>query len=189
MWPRFPRLLSATRAAQAAFCPCELCHNARRSLQAEHLRPALAAVEARTPPRCTAPVSALRPLAEHFKSVPDYRSRIGSYPLWSLLSIVACAHLADAPRGQKDLAKFAAGLNHVACRVIRGRFVTITPTEGRAASLYLGLRGSLNAGEIALKRPFQTRACKLLLSRFAASCRSQLPLSISARNFFHLFRC
>jgi hypothetical protein len=89
----------------------ELCHNARRSLQAEHLRPALAAVEARTPPRCTAPVSALRPLAEHFKSVPDYRSRIGSYPLWSLLSIVACAHLADAPRGQKDLAKFAAGLN------------------------------------------------------------------------------
>jgi hypothetical protein len=53
----------------------------------------------------------LRSLCEHFKRVPDYRARIGSYPLWSLLAIVACAHLADAPRGQKDLAAFAGRLS------------------------------------------------------------------------------
>jgi len=89
----------------------ELCKNARRSLQAEHLRPALAAVEARTPVRPTQNAPQLRSLCEHFKGVPDYRARIGSYPLWSLLAIVACAHLADAPRGQKDLAAFAGRLS------------------------------------------------------------------------------
>ena len=89
----------------------ELCRNACRSLQAEHLRPALAAVEARAPARPTQNAPQLRSLCEHFKAVPDYRARIGSYPLWSLLAIVACAHLADAPRGQKDLAAFAGRLS------------------------------------------------------------------------------
>lgn len=89
----------------------ELCRNARRSLQAERLRPALAALEARTPPRATQSVPELRSLCAHFKRVPDYRTRIGRYPLWSLLAIVACAHLADAPRGQKDLAAFAGRLS------------------------------------------------------------------------------
>ena len=89
----------------------ELCRNARRSLAAEHLRPALAALEAKTPPRATQSAPQLRSLCEHFKAVADYRARIGSYPLWSLLAIVACAHLADAPRGQKDLAAFAGRLS------------------------------------------------------------------------------
>jgi hypothetical protein len=89
----------------------ELVKNARRSLQAEHLRPALAAVEAKTPVRPTQCAPELRSLLEHFKAVPDYRARIGRYPLWSLLSIVGCAHLADCPRGQKDLAAFAGRLS------------------------------------------------------------------------------
>lgn len=89
----------------------ELCKNARRSLQAEHLRPALAVIEARTPARPTQNAPELRSLIEHFKAVPDYRARIGRYPLWALLAIVACAHLADAPRGQKDLAAFAGRLS------------------------------------------------------------------------------
>lgn len=89
----------------------ELSKNARRSLQAEHLRPALAVVEGRTPARPTQNAPQLRSLCEHFKAVPDYRARIGSYPLWSLLAIVACAHLADAPRGQKDVAAFAGRLS------------------------------------------------------------------------------
>ena len=89
----------------------ELCKNARRSLQAEHLRPALAVVEAMAPARPTQNAPQLRSLIEHFKTVPDYRARIGTYPLWSLLAIVACAHLADAPRGQKDLAAFAGRLS------------------------------------------------------------------------------
>ena len=88
------------------FCR-ELVKNARRSLQAAHLRPALAAVAAKSPPRSTLRANALASLCEHFKAVTDYRARIGSYPLWSLLTIVACAHLADAPRGQKDLEAFS----------------------------------------------------------------------------------
>lgn len=92
------------------FCR-ELVKNARRSLQAEHLRPALAAVAAKAPARPTQTAPELQSLCDHFKAVPDYRVRIGFYPLWSLLAIVACAHLADAPRGQKDLAAFAQRLS------------------------------------------------------------------------------
>lgn len=92
------------------FCR-ELVKNARRSLQAEHLRPALALVEAKTPPNPTQTAPELKSLCDHFKRVPDYRVRIGFYPLWSLLAIVACAHLADAPRGQKDLAAFSQRLS------------------------------------------------------------------------------
>jgi len=39
--------------------------------------------------------------------VPDFRSRIQSYPVWSLVTIIAMAYLCEAPRGPKDLAKFA----------------------------------------------------------------------------------
>lgn len=89
----------------------ELIPKARRSLQAEHLRPALAAVAAQAPPRPTQTAPQWRSLSEHFQAVPDYRARIGFYPLWSLLAIVAAAHLAAAPRGQKDLAAFAGRLS------------------------------------------------------------------------------
>ncbi len=54
----------------------ELCRHARRSLQAGRLRPALAALEARTPPRATQSVPELRSLCAHFQRVPDYRTRI-----------------------------------------------------------------------------------------------------------------
>jgi len=53
----------------------------------------------------------IRSIIWHFKAMPDYRARIGIYPLWSLLAIVFLAHLCGAPRGQKDLEKFAAGLS------------------------------------------------------------------------------
>lgn len=99
------------------FCR-ELVKNARRSLQAEHLRPALAAVAAKAPARPTQRAPALKSLCDYFKTVSDYRSRIGFYPLWSLLAIVACAHLADAPRGQKDLAAFAGRLSQRQRRVL-----------------------------------------------------------------------
>ena len=92
------------------FCR-ELVPHARRSLQAEHLRPALAVVEARTPPRPTQTAAEWRSLCVHFQAVPDYRARIGSYPLYSLLAVATAAHLAGAPRGQKDLAAYAARLS------------------------------------------------------------------------------
>ena len=40
----------------------ELCKNARRSLQAQHLKPALAMVEDKVAPRCTQRVEQIRPL-------------------------------------------------------------------------------------------------------------------------------
>jgi hypothetical protein len=89
----------------------ELCKNARRSLQAENLKPALRSVEAKTAPRSTQTTQEIRSLVEHLKKLSDYRRRIGIYPLWSLVTITVLAHLCGAPRGQKDLAKFAKGLS------------------------------------------------------------------------------
>lgn len=89
----------------------ELCRNARRHLQAEHLKPDLKAVEQKVLPRATNRPREIRSLVEHFKDIPDYRGRIGIYPLWSLLAIAMLAHLCGAAKGQKDLAKFAKGLS------------------------------------------------------------------------------
>ena len=88
-----------------------LCPTARRGLQAEHLKKAWAAVEAKVAPRCTHKVKDIRSLVEHLKTVPDFRARIQTYPLWSLLAIIVLAYLCGAPRGQKDLAKFARQMN------------------------------------------------------------------------------
>jgi hypothetical protein len=89
----------------------ELCRHARRSLQADQLKPTLALVETKTRPRCTQRPAQIRSLIEYLKGLPDYRQRIGIYPLWSLVAIALLAHLCGAPRGQKDLAKFAKGMS------------------------------------------------------------------------------
>jgi len=89
----------------------ELCPKARRSLQAEHLKAALAIVEAQVPVRCPMRFKQIELIAQQFKQVPEYRARYGSYPLWSLLTIVLLAVLCEAPRGQKDLEKFARGFS------------------------------------------------------------------------------
>ena len=89
----------------------ELVPRARRSLQAERLKPALAAVEAAVPVRSALKAAQLQSLSELFRNVPDYRQRIGHYPLYALLGLTACAYLASAPRGQKDLAAFARRLS------------------------------------------------------------------------------
>lgn len=89
----------------------ELSNKARRSLAADKLKPALAEVEAKVAPRCTQRVHQIRSLIEHLKTLPDYRQRIGLYPLFSLIAMAILAHLCGAPRGQKDLAKFAKGMS------------------------------------------------------------------------------
>jgi hypothetical protein len=96
----------------------ELCSNARRSLQAEHLKPDLAIVEAKVPSRCRHTVKEIRAIIEHFKEVSDFRGRIESYPLWSLLTIILLAVLCEAPRGQKDLAKFARSFSQAQRRAL-----------------------------------------------------------------------
>lgn len=85
----------------------EVVQNARRSLQAEHLKPALAGVEKKAGARCYHKCGELRALTEHFKALPEYRGRVESYPVWSLVTLMLLAMLCDAPRGQKDLAKLA----------------------------------------------------------------------------------
>ena len=85
----------------------EVVKNARRSLQAEHLKPALAGVEKKAGARCYHKCGELRALVEHFKALPEYRGRVESYPVWSLVTLMLLAILCDAPRGQKDLAKLA----------------------------------------------------------------------------------
>jgi hypothetical protein len=89
----------------------ELCRHARRSLQAEHLKPALAQVEAQAGVRSRHTVKEIKSLIERLKAVPDYRKKIGTYPLWSLLAIYLLAVLCGAPRGSKDLAAFARKLS------------------------------------------------------------------------------
>ena len=86
----------------------ELKRKARRSLCAEHLPENLVrAVESKVPPRPTQRVGELHSLREHFARVPDFRGRVESYPLSSVLAMVACAHLCGAPRGHRDLKAFA----------------------------------------------------------------------------------
>ena len=88
-----------------------LCPHARRSLQAEALKPDLAGVEAKVPPRSAHTVQEIRSMVEHFKQIPEFRARVESYPLWSLMTILLLATLCEAPRGPKDLAKFARGFS------------------------------------------------------------------------------
>jgi len=85
----------------------ELVRNARRSLQAEHLKPALASVEKKAGARSYCQCPEIQSLTEHFKGLPEYRGRVESYPVWSLVTLMLLAMLCDAPRGQKDLAKLA----------------------------------------------------------------------------------
>jgi hypothetical protein len=96
----------------------ELCRKARRSLAADKLKPSLAIVETKTSPRSTQSCAQIRSLVQYLKSLPDYRKRIGIYPLRSLVAICVLAHLCGAPRGQKDLAKFAKGLSSAQRRAL-----------------------------------------------------------------------
>lgn len=106
----------------------ELVKNARRSLQAEHLKPTLAPVEKKAGARCYHKSQEIKAITEHFKALPDYRGRVESYPVWSLATLMLLALLCDAPRGQKDLAKLARRLTQAQRRALgirpnpQGRF-------------------------------------------------------------------
>jgi hypothetical protein len=80
----------------------ELCRNARGSLQAEQLKPALAMVEAKAGPKSRHTVKEIGSIIDYLKQTPDFRKRVESYPLWSLLAICLLAVLCGAPRGSKD---------------------------------------------------------------------------------------
>jgi hypothetical protein len=104
----------------------ELGRKARRSLQAEHLKPALAGVEAKAGVRSRHTVKEIKSIVDRLKEVPEYRQRRGTYPLWSLLAIYVLAVLCEAPRGSKDLARFARRLSQQQRRILG-----IRPRRGR----------------------------------------------------------
>lgn len=104
----------------------ELRRRARRSLQAEHLKPALSVVEAKVGPRSRHTTKEIKSIVDCLKQAPEYRQRVESYPLWSLLAIYLLAVLCGAPRGSKDLAKFARKLSHP-----QRRTLGIRPRHGR----------------------------------------------------------
>jgi len=107
----------------------QLCRNARRSLQAEHLKPALAVVEAKAGHKSRHRVKEIKSIVDYLKQAPEYRKRVESYPLWSLLAIYLLAVLCGAPRGSKDLAKFARKLSQA-----QRRALGIRPRHGRYPS-------------------------------------------------------
>lgn len=104
----------------------ELGRNGRRSLQAEKLKPVLALVEAKVGLRSRHTTKGIKSIVDHLKQAPEYRTRVGSYPLWSLLAIYLLAVLCGAPRGSKDLAKFARKLSQA-----QRRALGIRPRLGR----------------------------------------------------------
>ena len=95
------------------------------------------------PPRPLQTVQEIRSLAEQFKQVPEFRARFESYPLWSLMTIVQLATLCEAPRGQKDLAKFARGFSQPQRRALgirinrQGRYPA--PSQSTFCRLFQGL--------------------------------------------------
>jgi hypothetical protein len=111
----------------------ELAKGACRRLQAEQLKPSLAAVEANASPRCTQSSAGLKSLCALFREwVPGYRNRRRcTYPVHTLPGIMAAAYLADAPRGQKDLEVFARSLSQAQLKApgVRG-----DPRTGRCSS-------------------------------------------------------
>ena len=96
----------------------ELAPKARRNLQAAQLKPELAPVEAKVPVRCTLKMAELESLSSMFRQVPDYRKRVGRYPLFALLGLTAAAYLAGCPRGQKDLKGFAGRMSSAQRRAL-----------------------------------------------------------------------
>ena len=121
----------------------EVVKNARRSLRAEHLKPALAGVEKKAGARCYHKCAQIQALTEHFKALPEYRGRVESYPVWSLVTLMLLAILCDAPRGQKDLAKLARRLTQHQRRALgirpsaNGRFPA--PSQSTFSRLLSGL--------------------------------------------------
>ena len=97
----------------------ELAPHARRTLCAPILPEALAAVEAKVAPRCTFNISELTSLREHFKGMPDKRSRKSlRYPMSGMLTLIACAAFSGVARGQRDIACYARKLSQHQLRAL-----------------------------------------------------------------------
>lgn len=116
----------------------------RELLKARQLPEWLAAVEAKQGPACAETEEDLRAMVKHFGRIPDWRTRVGDYPLPGLVALVACATLCGAQRGPKSLESFAA---------------TLTTRQLRA--LGFRRRGALRRYEAPKETTFQRLLCNL----------------------------
>jgi hypothetical protein len=88
----------------------ELSPVARTILRGRNLPAALQPVEAAHPPVCEASTADLERMVRFFTTLPDWRSQQGLYRVASLVTVVVCAALCGAHRGQRDLAVFVADM-------------------------------------------------------------------------------
>lgn len=97
----------------------ELRAGARTILRGRNLPEALRVLEAGQIPECRMSGEELGHMRRFFEGIPDWRSRYGDYPLASLVTVVVCAGLCGAHRGQRDLAAFAATLTRPQMQALR----------------------------------------------------------------------
>lgn len=142
-----------------------LAPQACRSLQAEHLKPSLAVVEAKVPARCTQRVKEIQSIIQYFKPLPEYRERFESYPLFSLAALILLAMLCEAPRGQTDWEKFARGLSQGQRRAlgirrnVQGQYPA--PSQSTFSRFLAGVNAAqLNATLLAIQEPVRGPAPK-----------------------------
>jgi hypothetical protein len=88
----------------------ELRPGARTILRGRNLPAALKVLEAGQVPECHQSAEELGRMRRFFEGLPDWRKRHGDYSVASLVSVVVCAALCGAHRGQRDLAAFGADL-------------------------------------------------------------------------------
>jgi hypothetical protein len=89
----------------------ELRPGARTRLKGRQLPEEAAMVEADAAPECEQSLEEMGSLRRYFERVPDWRRRVGAYPLAGLIALVACATLCGVMRGQRDLAAFGRTLS------------------------------------------------------------------------------
>jgi hypothetical protein len=121
----------------------ELSADACAQLRAVVLPPALAPVEERVSRRCTQSVKQLRALKDRFAQLPDWRTRMESYPAAGLLAIIAGACFCGESLGQRELARFAAGLTQAQRRALgirRDRKTGLYPAP-RESTFFRALAG------------------------------------------------
>jgi hypothetical protein len=105
----------------------ELRPGARTILRGRDLPEALKGLEAKQPPECLATAEELGRMVKFFEGLPEWRRHRGDYRLASLVSVVVCAVLCGAQRGQRDLAAFAADMTLAQWTALR------FPRRGRPA--------------------------------------------------------
>jgi Domain of unknown function (DUF4338)/DDE_Tnp_1-associated len=88
----------------------ELQPGARSILRGQNLPAALRTLDVAHGPECSVAPAELGRMLRFFETIPDWRRHQGDYRVAALVSVVVCAALCGAHRGQRDLAAFVADM-------------------------------------------------------------------------------